>query len=456
MKKCGLDPAAEQLYRAHFCAGCHALREFGGRAVSLLTNYDQTFLAMLYAALEARRFGPQPLVSAGCTALPVRRVALQSMSIAAREDVAALTVALVAAKLDDDREDEGVLRRAAVSVASRGLRAAVGQAHRLLAERGFSLELLTRLTTRQAAAEQDKSRTLASLSEPTAELMRESLAWLAQRTEQPEARPWLERLGASLGRFIYLWDALEDFDTDAARGRFNALRACHGDRYHADALRALLLRELGTMARALEQLGLGEQRPLCDQLIKSLRDKVHEKLPAPRNTLLPLALGWRRAPLRGDCDCGDCCSGCDCSGCDCGSCCSGCDAAACDCGSVCARCGCENAACCCDCNDCCNACNTPGNQSCCCWSSSSTTVQPPDMSVVVQSYHPMAAPIGATVEIKGASLTLGTPVVTINGHGQNIVEAMPAYLKIVIQPGTTSGPLVVNGVTAGIFTVTET
>ncbi|MBO5841552.1 MAG: hypothetical protein J6R46_00990, partial [Clostridia bacterium] len=55
-----------------------------------------------------------------------------------------------------------------------------------------------------------------------------------------EAHAVLHELGKSLGRWVYLLDAAEDYEQDAQKGRFNALHALYGSQSLTDEQRTSL------------------------------------------------------------------------------------------------------------------------------------------------------------------------------------------------------------------------
>lgn len=329
LRKRGLSEADALLYRAQFCGSCHAMRAFGGRPVSLLTNYDQAFLHLVAAALESQGAAP-PVEWRGCTAIPFRKVPVQVLTPTTSRAVAALTVALVEAKLRDDLADEkGRLHTFALRLVSGPARQAVD----FLRGEGFAVERLETLAERQAAAEADPHPSLHALSDPTADLLGEIFAWIGAITSRADLQVPLRALGSALGRFIYVWDAVTDADRDRARGAFNALQAVYGDTWPRDGARAFLAHDLDAFEHALEALPAGEYAQLEQRLASSIRHRLNAALPVPRcsaTAFLPELPGLRGAGQRGDCDC-------DCGGCDnCGDCCDGCDCCSdCDC----ARCG---------------------------------------------------------------------------------------------------------------------
>ena len=127
-------------------------------------------------------------------------------------DVAML---LTCHKLEDDLHDEGFLKRTMVRLilpfARRDYRKAAA----------FRPELAQKLREqmqRQQQLEDGHCANVDQAAEPTACLMGQVLSSLS---EDPMRRRVLERLGYLLGRFVYLIDALDDWDEDTAKGRYN-------------------------------------------------------------------------------------------------------------------------------------------------------------------------------------------------------------------------------------------
>jgi Family of unknown function (DUF5685) len=326
IKSCGLEKADKQLYHSHFCSLCHSMREFGGLSASLLTNYDMTFWLIVCSALLPGK--DSPIEKRRCTALPFQKVSVQPVPTAVGATAAALNIALVESKLEDDVTDgEGVLSK----VALRALKNKRTKARRYLREVGYPVESITRLQHLQSEVESRDRPSLDSLSEPTAQMMTACFVYIAQLAERLEMSPALGDFGAALGRFLYLWDAVDDFEDDRKRGRFNALQATDGADWNRSHIRARLMQELGQMRTASEVLDMGNRQNVVTQLLNTLQGKVAKKLPLPSraNAIGPRATlavsGFVKPEMccTGPCDC---CGGdvgcCGCNLCE-GGCCSG-------------------------------------------------------------------------------------------------------------------------------------
>ena len=368
------DVDQQELYRSHFCGLCHSLDEFGGKFSSLLTNYDTTFFLITLAALEKG----EVIERKTCTAVIFRKVPVLQMPLRTRRLVAALTLALAGAKVEDDLHDGD---RPWIGWAFLPLKKAWRKAAPILDEEGFPRDAIEGLGAWQRAVERDAT-SLPALALPTQSMLAAVFGFLADYTAKPELRPHLEELGRSLGLWIYLYDAWSDQGRDQRSGAFNALlKFPTAD----EELGAHLLHALQHARRALNHLPLDRRRPLLEEQLHRLRSLTLREF-RPDETRFSGKACWLGAGLAAvslqpqaavacdNCDCN--CDGCDCSGCDgCNLCdCNACDLSACDGCAACNSCECgvcEGLECCeiCDCCDpeCCDACKCTSGWDCCCF-----------------------------------------------------------------------------------------
>jgi len=73
---------------------------------------------------------------------------------------------------------------------------------------------------------------------------------------------------------------------------------------------------------------------------------------------------------------------------------------------------------------------------------------------VVNSYDPMSGPVGTVVTVFGTDLGGSGADVKINGKSVTGLSGDEESIMFTIPAGATTGPITVNGVTAGTFTVT--
>lgn len=362
LPKSDLDDDQRRLYQGHFCGLCHGLDSWGGKLSSLLTNYDVTFWLLCLTALEESAGRSLQVEERRCTAIPWHQVPVVQLSPSSKTLVAALTMALVGAKVEDDRQDGD---RPWVQWAFWPLRGSWQRALPWLEKVGFPCEAVANLPVWQRQLERDGT-SLEQMCLPTQHTLQAIFGYLAEHTGQPQLREPLEEIGRGLGLWIYLYDAWNDQVKDHRSGAFNAIL-----RFPTPAaeVSAQMAHALNHVSRGLARLPLGQQRPLLELQVARLRTLARQKLPKPGSSRLAcwVAGGLTAAALTPQmsaqcdgCDCPGCdCPGCDCSGCDsCGSCesCGGCDCDACK--------ACDSGDCC-ECGRCCEGCDDRGKTDCC-------------------------------------------------------------------------------------------
>ncbi|MEV0711263.1 DUF5685 family protein [Nocardia aurea] len=395
-EKYGIDASQ---WRAHMCGLCLGLRDGHGQLARTATNTDAIVLSVL---TEAQLAGPMARTTAGpCALRGMRRAEVAPADAPGVLLAATASLLLGSAKIRDhvdDRDGSVLTRRPMAKVSHRWADRARGQAERI----GLDIEPLVGAIAGQADLEHRAAGThrtvetslseagrgpsisLDELTGPTQLCAAEFFAHtavLAGRTENVDP---LREAGRHFGRIAHLADAVEDFDDDRARGRFNplavtgttmpqaydllresesALRAAVAEAQMADmpTVRWILLDPLHSLLRRLRRV-IGE--PIAHACTTSAQH-VARRADAPHahrggtghrpptrrpdlGTGIAIVLGvyctgWaccaeHTSPCTGErkdawasnCDCGECC---DCSSC-------------CDCGDCC---DCDGCGCCCDC-----------------------------------------------------------------------------------------------------------
>lgn len=317
------------------------MTEFGGRLSSLLTNYDITFWLLLASALE--QHAPTEIEQRACTAVSFRKVAVRPLNPMLAKTMASLNLVLVESKAaDDDQDGDRLKARTARALYSKRF----ALAHEHLKAIDFPLEALTDLPTAQHSAEHSPNPTLASLSAPTARALGAVFAAIASYHKQPELRDTLHSFGSALGRYLYLWDALEDLASDSKKGSFNAINAACGG--YLPEVQTMLRADLAALESGLNSLALGPEGKLCRQLTLTLRRKLETRFSPPVSTRPRHRLAQAGYLQKSSCCDGevDCCS------------CGGCDVNCCDCnpcgperGECCELNCCDLTSCCCFCSD---------------------------------------------------------------------------------------------------------
>ena len=234
-----------EAYRGIYCGLCRTLGRRFGPLARLTLSYDFTFYATLEMALreEVPEFRRR-----SCGVNPLRRCrhCEENEALNRAADMAILSLWY---KAEDTIADGGFLGRCG----GRLLRAMLRRQYRRVAEKTPTVDaVFAGEMDRQRALEAAGDTNLDELCEPTAKM---TAAMLSLLSEEPGERRVLERLGYLLGRYIYMADALDDWEKDKKHGDFNPFLQCEDEpealKRHA---RASLLLTIGEMGAALDLL----------------------------------------------------------------------------------------------------------------------------------------------------------------------------------------------------------
>lgn len=263
-----------EAYRGVYCGLCRTLGRRFGPLARLTLSYDFTFLAMLDMALreetpEYRR--------RSCGVNPLRRCPHCEENDALRRscDMAVLSLWY---KAEDTIEDGGFWKRCG----GRLLRVLLRRQYRRTAERYPTIDaVFAGEMSRQRKLEAGESVHLDELCEPTAKM---TAAMMGLLSEKPDEHRVLERLGYLLGRYIYMADALDDWEKDRKNGNFNPFLRLEGE---PEALKrrakASLLLTIGEMGATLDLLELRRFQPILENIIRlGLPQTVEELQLSPK------------------------------------------------------------------------------------------------------------------------------------------------------------------------------
>lgn len=196
-------------------------REYG-QGSRLFLNHDTVLIAEIITALSEEPEWGAAIRSRNCFHLP--RPA--ETSPPALRYAAAATVLLAGAKVQDHATDSGQLRW---TLLARWLDQSYRRAAAELGRWGVPVPEIERQLASQSRREA-APESLEQLAEPTCFATAQICRHAAPMAARAELAPVLEHFGHRFGYLVYLLDAWEDFERDAARGDFNAFRALYGKR----------------------------------------------------------------------------------------------------------------------------------------------------------------------------------------------------------------------------------
>ena len=239
-------------YGSVYCGICREIRLRSSQAAGLALSNDMAFLAMLLMSL----YEPQEQEGKSiCLLHPIRRRAwVDNEYIRYSAD---MNVILAYYNCLDDWQDDKKLSA------------------KLMAQTyGKSLQTIAESYPRQAAAIRESLDELSRLEkencvnpdEPAGafgRLMGEILVYREDLWAQS-----LRRMGNALGRFIYLMDAVVDYDRDKRKGKYNPFLAMGGEKDPARWEEYLVL-TMGSATAEYEKLPLVQDKALLDNILYS-------------------------------------------------------------------------------------------------------------------------------------------------------------------------------------------
>ncbi|WP_026239980.1 DUF5685 family protein [Parafrankia discariae] len=264
-----LGATAHELWSAHLCGLCLALRDTAGQPARLATTGDGVVLSLLVAAQR-----PTATVRRGAGPCPLR--SMRTARVVAADDpgitlAASASLAAAAARIHDHaRDGDGLagtrlLRAGATRAAGAVDRAADRTGRRVgfdtaeLVEsvhRQFALETATRRCPEADGAADgntERAGALLALIAPTEDAAAAAFRHCAELAGRPENTGTLAEAGRLFGRLTHLLDAVTDRAADGQAGRWNPLTASGTT---DAAARSLCLDALTGLRLAVDELTL--------------------------------------------------------------------------------------------------------------------------------------------------------------------------------------------------------
>ena len=276
-----------QYYRGVYCGLCRAMGRCTGQCSRMALSYDLVFLALVRLALaNGNPTSDRPdravhFEQRRCMVHPLRRrPSLEAGEVT--DYVACAAAVLNYHKLLDDKADERGLKRLRAVLALPFFRRFFKRANARYPGLG---ESIAPSMQRLSALEKQG---LPTVDEP-ADAFGEVLAVLfAYGLDEQRARI-ARHIGHRIGRWLYMIDAIDDYDEDVRRGRPNAFHRLYGEEGMTDERRehlshALTL-ELRHAADALDLVAIDPER--CGQELSPLIEHtLKTALPATAHKVL--------------------------------------------------------------------------------------------------------------------------------------------------------------------------
>lgn len=210
----------EKLYNALYCGMCKSIGKGCGQRARAALTYDMAFMSALVHNIRCEDV---QIKKAHCAIHPFKK-----RPVAGTDETSVLlgciNTALAYYKLCDDKADgdaKGVFRH----FFKRGLLRAAKKHPQAVGIIKAQLEKQSELERRGCAV-------IDEACEPTAEMMQKLSVYALKEFSTAET----QALFYHLGKWIYLADALDDYDKDVKKHRYNVLYNAFGEKCKADAV----------------------------------------------------------------------------------------------------------------------------------------------------------------------------------------------------------------------------
>lgn len=204
------------MFRSYYCGLCFHIKEHFGNIPRMALNYDMTFLGVLLDSLSEDNL---EIRKSKCIVHPInKRSVVQNNK--ALDYAAEMNVSLFYYKLADDVQDDKDLKSKLGTVILSPYKRKFSKEVNLI-----NLEIQKQLGALSKLEETKEFYSIDEISHPFSELVANILKLYPYKLKNDslELRENLYRLGYSLGKWIYVIDALDDLKEDVEKGKFNPI-----------------------------------------------------------------------------------------------------------------------------------------------------------------------------------------------------------------------------------------
>lgn len=202
----------ETLYKALYCGLCKSIGAGCGQCARTALTYDMAFTSALVHNIRGEDV---KILRARCVLHILRRrpvTAVDNTTVA----IGCINTLLAYYKLCDDKADSdkrGIFRH----LYKKGFKKATKKHPQAEA-------IIKKYTSNQAELEKAKCAIVDEACEPSANMMKELSEYLLGEYSNAET----QKLFYALGKWVYLADALDDYDKDVKKDRYNVLYNAYG------------------------------------------------------------------------------------------------------------------------------------------------------------------------------------------------------------------------------------
>jgi hypothetical protein len=197
----------KKAYQAYYCGLCRRLKSSCGAKGQMLLNYDMTFLIVLLTGLYELENETEEIT---CALHPTRKRMVWMNE--ATDYAADMNVILAYHNMVDDWKDEHAYsKKAFVKMLDKDY-------HRIMQKYPRQVHAVEEFMRKTEEVETNHETNLDLVAGLTGEMLGEVFCW-----REDEWAEELRTMGFYMGKFIYLMDAYEDFDSDQQKKEYNPL-----------------------------------------------------------------------------------------------------------------------------------------------------------------------------------------------------------------------------------------
>ena len=197
-------------YRATYCGLCHAMGKCTGCASRLTLSYDTTFFVLVREMLDGTK---AEFVKKRCVRHPIKKI--ETVKINPQLEYSACVGAQLAyGKIVDNINDEKGMKRFVANICkvlfSRMDMKSFDQIPTISGFISEKLELISQI-------EEERTKSI----DVPAEVFGDMMAGLLAYGFEGEKKMIAEKIGKRIGRWIYIVDAFDDYESDRKSGSYN-------------------------------------------------------------------------------------------------------------------------------------------------------------------------------------------------------------------------------------------
>ena len=236
-----------EYYRATYCGLCHAMGKCTGCLSRLTLSYDVTFFALLRGMLEDEKFY---FKAKRCPRHPFKKI--QTVEINPPLEYSAYVGGVLSSgKIEDNINDEKGIKRTFAAFLGFFFSSMEKKSKENVHE---MYELVRKKLTELSEIEKAGTVSIDAPANVFGEMMQELLAYGLVGDRALIAR----NIGKRLGRWIYIIDALDDYDKDKKSGSYNPFVLMYGgekfDEENVTSISKMLEAELALALSAIDLL----------------------------------------------------------------------------------------------------------------------------------------------------------------------------------------------------------